>query len=51
MTRFDELMARFGVLDLAEWSSEQQTYVRMRVYDDGAWLASRCLEPIYFWGA
>lgn len=51
MDRFEALYERFGTEDQTIWISGLDAWCRERVYSDGAWLASRKVEPIYFWGA
>lgn len=49
--RFEYLYERFGTGDVTIWIAGLESWCRERVYDDGAWLASRKVEPITYFGA
>jgi hypothetical protein len=51
MDRFEVLFERFGTEDQTIWVVGLSTWCRERIYDDGAWLASRKVEPVEYWGA
>lgn len=49
--RFEVLFERFGTADATIWIAGLESWCRERIYDDGAWLASRKVEPVNYWGA
>lgn len=50
MPGFDDLMAKYGVVDCVVWLGERGWH-RYREYYDGGWLEGYRSEPVEYWGA
>jgi Leu/Phe-tRNA-protein transferase len=48
---FDLLMEECGILDYAMFSSDLKVLLRIRAYNDGAFLWGRKIEEVIYWGA
>ena len=47
---FNALMLKFGVMDYVIWTPAFD-YVRVRSYNDGAWLEGYRMDPVMYFGA
>lgn len=47
---FEALYSQFPAGDELLWLWVSKSYLRVRRYDDGVWLAGRRVEAVVYWG-